>query len=216
MLRLVSLAFASLALSVASTASAQEPAPVTPPTVQVDLHTDAPRATLERRASVQSIASFPLPDTALAGIETWEPACVTPCATGLDRRYAYRVSGQGLVPSAPFTLPQDRDHLVVDARMGSSVGRVGGIVVAGGGVGALLLGGAALVAAPILDSQNVGTPALRTGVLAGGVGLVGLGALAFGAGLWLWLHNDTSVRVDATAASHPHTGLALTPSGIAF
>jgi hypothetical protein len=209
MLRLVSLGFASIAVSLsvslASTASAQESAPpATRPTVQVDLRTDAPRTTLERRASVQNVASFP------------EPACVAPCATGLDRRYAYRVSGQGLVPSSPFTLPQDRDHLVVDARMGSSVGRVSGLVVASGGVGALLLGGAALVAAPILDSQNVGTPALRTGVLAGGVGLVGLGALALGAGLWLWLHNDTSVRFDAMAASRPHTGLALTPSGIAF
>jgi hypothetical protein len=77
--------------------------------------------------------------------------------------------------------------------MGSSYGRVGGLALGGAGLGALLLGGAALVATPILEDRSVGSPELRTGVLAGGVGLVGAGVLAVSAGLWLWLHNGTRV-----------------------
>jgi hypothetical protein len=42
----------------------------------------------------------------------------------------------------------------------------------------------------------VGSPALRSGVLVSGAALTSLGALALGAGLWLWTRNDTRVHPD--------------------
>jgi hypothetical protein len=215
MRRLVPRSFVSVVLTLAAPAVAQE-APPKPPEIAVALHADDGRATLERRASVESPAGFPFPDASLARIETWTPACVAPCAEKLDPRFSYRVSGDGLVPSGPFLLPQGRESVVVDARMGSAYGRVGGMLIGGAGVGALLLGGVALVATPILEDRNVGSPALRTGVLAGGVGLVGIGVLAVGTGLWLWLHNGTQVRLDALPTTASHAGPTITTSGIAF
>jgi hypothetical protein len=141
---------------------------------------------------------------------------VAPCNARLDPRYAYRVSGEGLVPSRPFTLPQDKEHLVVDASMGSAYGRVGGLMLTAGGIGGLLLGGAALVASPILESQNLGSQTLRTSVLSAGVGLVGLGAIALGTGLWLWLSNDTKVNLEPSAAAKCPPHVRMTPTGFVF
>jgi hypothetical protein len=187
---------------------AEAPRPVT-----VLLRADDRHAMIERQKEVQTVAGVPLRDAAIFSIGTWEPACVAPCATKLDPRFSYRVAGDGLVPSDSFTLPQDRDHLKLDARMGSTTGRVGGGVLALGGAGGILLGAAALIATPILESQNVGSASMRTGVLAGGVVVSGAGVVALVSGLWLWLHNDTTLRQeDGTAMARAR----VSTGGIAF
>jgi hypothetical protein len=179
----------------------------------VVLRADDRHAVIERQKDVQTISGFPLKDAGILSIGTWEPACVAPCATQLDPRFSYRVSGDGLVPSDSFTLPQDRDHLKLDAKMGSSTGRVGGAVLALGGGAGILVGAAALVAAPILESQNVGSPSARTGLLAGGVVVSGAGVVALVAGVWLWLHNDTTLRQEAGA---PVAQSRFTAGGVSF
>lgn len=203
--------------AVSATALAEEPPKDTasgPKPVTVVLQADDHHAMIERQKEVQTFAGLPLKDAAIFSVGTWEPACVAPCATKLDPRFSYRVAGDGLVPSDSFTLPQDRDHLMLDAKMGSSVGRVGGGVLALGGAGAVLLGAAALIATPILESQNLGSSSLRTGLLAGGAVVSSAGVVALISGVWLWLHNDTTLRLDQPdqLASRSH----LSAAGIAF
>ena len=109
--------------------------------VTVELHADDAHATIERRTEAKGLSAFPIKDASLASIATWESACVAPCALRLDARYSYRIAGEGLVPSDVFTLPQDRDHLRLDAKMGSALGRVGGWILTGAGAAGVLLGG---------------------------------------------------------------------------
>jgi hypothetical protein len=164
--------------------------------VTVYLHADNPHATLERRAKVDTYAGLPIKDASIAGVATWTPECAAPCEAKLDPKFTYRVGGEGLVPSDSFMLPRDGDPLVVDAQMGSATGRLGGLALTGMGAGGVVLGVAALAVSPILAQDDVGSPGLRTGILASGVALTTLSAFVLGAGLWLWSHNDTKVHPD--------------------
>ena len=164
--------------------------------VRVLLHADDPRATLERRVQVESVAGLPLKEAGLSGVATWEPACRAPCDAALDPKFTYRVAGEGLVPSEAFVLPSDRDVLAVDATMGSSTGRLGGLALTGIGAGGVVLGGAALAISPVLAHDGIGSSTLRTGVLASGAAVTTLSALVLGAGIWLWSKNDTRIHPD--------------------
>jgi hypothetical protein len=221
----VSIVAAAIALTYVSSAHAQEAAAPTPPIatpaiasapkdVSVTLSADDSRATIERRVGTTSYAGLPLADASFGSIAQWEQACVAPCELQLDKRYSYRVAGDGLVPSDSFTLPRDRDHLKLDAKMGSSYGRLGGIGLTVLGAGGVILGGAAVVLTPIFASQDVGSGTFRTGLLAGGVSVLSLGALAVGAGIFLWATNGTTIRPenDGVAKSKVH----FTATGLAF
>ena len=131
------------------TAHADEPAAARATVVQLDA--DDQRATIERRVGTQSPSGMPLLETGLFSVGQWEHACVAPCTLKLDTRYAYRVAGDGLVPTDSFELPHDADRVRVDAKMGSSTGRVAGVVTTGGGILAIAAGGLALIATPLLD-----------------------------------------------------------------
>lgn len=165
----------------------------------VELAADDARATLERRASTSSPA-VPLFETGVLSMGHWEHACVAPCQMRLDPRYAYRVAGDGLVPSDSFALPRGGDRVRVDARMGSSAGRVVGVLATAGGLLALAGGGLALAATPILESEDVGSKGFRTGVLAGGIGAVSLGAVSAAVGLFLWLSNGSNAHAEPGVA----------------
>jgi hypothetical protein len=177
----------------APTSASASPQP-TDNSVTVVLHADTPRATIERRASVETYAGVPIKDIAIGGIATWTPECTAPCEMRLDPKYTYRVAGDGLVPSDSFVLPHEAGPIVMDAKMGSALGRWGGLGLSATGAGGMILGAAALAVTPILANDNVGSPAIRTGVLASGVAVTTLGALVFGTGLWLWTHNETTVH----------------------
>jgi hypothetical protein len=203
-----------------SPARADETAPVADaPTVT--LHASDSGTRLERRTQTQTHDGLPFKDASLFGVATWEPACAAPCGTRLDPRFAYRVAGEGLVPSDAFALPTSRasrEGLAVDAKMGSSYQRMAGVgLSAAGGLG-LLLGGAALVATPILESDHVGSSTFRSGVLTGGIVVAGAGAIALVSGLWLWLSSDTTYRIEpagppaGSASARPH----VTPTGLVF
>lgn len=173
------------------TAQADEPAP-TAAVVQLDA--DDQRATIERRVGTQSPSGMPVLETGLFSVGQWEHACVAPCTLKLDTRYAYRVAGDGLVPTDSFSIPQSADRVRVDAKMGSSTGRVAGALTTGAGIFAIAAGGLALIATPILASEDVGSQGFRTGVLAGGVSALSVGVLAVGVGTFLWLTNGSTAH----------------------
>lgn len=183
---------------VTATPSAASPASSADAPV-VELTADDGRATLERRASTSS-PTVPLFETGALSMGHWEHACVAPCQVRLDARYAYRVAGDGLVPSDSFTLPRGGDRVRVDARMGSSVGRVVGVLATAGGLLAMAGGGVALAATPILESEDVGSEGFRAGVLAGGIGAVTVGAVSAAVGLFLWLTNGSDARAEPAVA----------------
>jgi hypothetical protein len=182
-------AMAEEATDVAPVAATHGDAPVT-----LVLHADTPRATLERRASVETYAGLPIKDASIAGIATWTPECTSPCEAKLDPKYTYRIGGDGLVPSSSFVLPHGEGPVVVDAKMGSALGRLGGLGLSAAGAGGMILGATAVAVTPILAQDNVGTEGVRTGVLASGIAVATLSALVFGAGLWLWSHSETTVH----------------------
>ena len=177
------------------------PAPAAPAAAGavVQLDADDQRATIERRVGTQSPSGMPLLETGLFSVGQWEHACVSPCTLKLDTRYSYRVAGDGLVPTDSFSLPRSADRVRVDARMGSSTGRVAGVVATGGGIVAIGAGALALIATPILHSEDIGSEGFRTGVLAGGIGAVSIGAVAVAVGAYLWLTNSSTARTEVAS-----------------
>ena len=181
----------SISLLSASHAYADEP--------RVQLTADDQRATIERRVGTTSPSGLPIAETGVFSVGQWESACIAPCEVKLDPRYAYRVAGDGLVPTDSFGLPRSGDRLRIDAKMGSSTGRVAGALTTAGGLAAVALGGLALIATPILDSQDVGSQGFRTGVLAGGVGAVSVGLVAVGIGTFLWFTNGSTAHTQVAS-----------------
>lgn len=182
------------------------PAPAAPPPANpttgptVELSADDPRATIERRAGTSSPGGMPLLETGLFTVGHWESQCVAPCSVKLDPRYTYRVGGDGLVPTDGFALPRNGDRIRVDATMGSSTGRVAGAVATVGGAGLMALGTLALILTPIFESNDVGSDGFRTGLAVGGVSALSVGALAVGAGLYLWFANGSHARTQVASA----------------
>jgi hypothetical protein len=161
----------------------------------VELSADDGRATIERRAATTG-PTVPLLETGILSVGHWEHACIAPCQLKLDPRYAYRVAGDGLVPTDSFALPRGQERVKVDAKMGSSTGRTIGVLSTVGGALAIVGGGLALAATPILENEEVGSKGFRSAVLAGGIGFVSLGVVAASVGLFLWLTNGSSAHTE--------------------
>jgi len=176
---------------------------VTPstPGPRVELAADDARAAIERRVGTTSPGGLPLVETGVFSVGQWERACVAPCDIQLDPRYAYRVAGDGLVPTDAFGLPRGGDRIRVDARMGSSTGRVAGGLAMGGGAALAAAGALALLVSPILASEDVGSEGFRTGMLVGGGTALAAGAVTAAAGLFLWLANGSIAHPSTTTAS---------------
>jgi hypothetical protein len=188
----------ALALCASGAVADEDAPPAGPPAspdVGVVVRASDPRATLERRTKIESVAALGLPDLGIGGVESWTAECVAPCEARVRAGQVYRVAGAGLVPSEPLTFSAG-SPVLVQADMGSADRRLLGIGLAGGGVAGLLLGTGALVATPILAHDDVGSPTLRTTVLASGVAVTTLSAFVLGAGLWLWSRNATHVQQD--------------------
>jgi hypothetical protein len=181
-------------------ASADEPK-AEPKGPVVELSADEGHATIEKRTGTSAATGLGPCETGVLSVGHWQEVCVAPCQVRLDPNASYRVSGEGLVPSNSFTLPRNEDHVRVDAKMGSSPGRVGGMLLTATGIASLALGGLALGASPILASEDVGSEGFRTGVLAGGIGAVSIGAIALTTGIFLWLSNGSSAHTLTASAS---------------
>ncbi len=187
--------------------------------VTVELHTNDGRATIERRTGSSTLSGLALADLSLGSAGHWETVCVAPCVARLDALHPYRVGGDGLVPTSTFSLPSGRDRVRVDATLGSSNARALGILMTAGGAAGMALGGAALIASPIFASEDVGSQGFRTAVLVGGTGVLALSTLVTAAGLYLWLGNGSSVRLEPPvlgARPEARSTLRLGPGGLTF
>jgi hypothetical protein len=192
---------AGFALAFPSLAFAEEPKAEAKPGPVVELSADEGNATIEKRTGTSAATGLGPFETGVLSVGHWQEVCVAPCQVRLDPNASYRVSGDGLVPTGSFMLPRNEDRVRVDAKMGSSPARVGGMLLTAGGIGSLALGGLALIATPILASEDVGSEGFRTGVLAGGIGAVSVGAIALTTGLFLWLSNGSSAHPQTVASS---------------
>jgi hypothetical protein len=211
--------------SLVAPAPAAIPAPTAKPesgkTVTVELQSNDEHATIERRLGTTQLAGLPFVDTSFSAVGHWEESCVAPCELKLDPHYSYRVAGDGLTPTRSFALPRDKDRVRLSAEMGSSSGRLAGVVLTSIGAGTAFLGGAALIASPILESQDVGSKGFRSIVLAGGAIFLAAGVLEMGMGLYLWATNGSSVRADhgvlsAAGSAKKTGGVKVTPVGLVF
>lgn len=180
----------------------------------VELRANETTATLERRTGTSTLSGLPWPDLSIGGVSQWQTACVAPCSVPLSAQYTYRVSGDGRVPTSSFTLPRGRDHVTVDADLGKSSGRIAGLGFLATGVGAMVLGGAALVASPVLSANDVGSTGFRTTVLSGGVAVTSVGAVLVAVGVTLWLTNASSLKLETSP--RVSKGPKLTASGFVF
>lgn len=120
--------------SASSPASASTPVKTT--TAQgpvIELRASDPRAVIERKTGSSSPSGVPFAETSFFSVGHWEHACVAPCQLELDPKFSYRVSGDGLVPTDSFTIPRGRDRVRFEAKMGSSTGRLAGILLTGAG-----------------------------------------------------------------------------------
>lgn len=183
--------------------------------ITVELRANDGRATLERRKSTTSFSGLALPDLAIGGLTEWETVCVAPCAMPVSTRSTYRVAGDGLVPSSTFALPRT-PHLRLDADLGSSRSRISGALLGIAGAGALVLGASASIASPILAANDVGGEALHTGLLAGGIGTVAVGAVLLAVGIGLYFTNESTLRFDPTPTSRTDAKRTLLPNGFVF
>src|SRR6185312_11363856 len=68
--------------------------------------------------------------------------CAAPCGESLPREGVYQIAGDGVVPTAKFTLPKDEPNLQVQVRAGSESLRTTGMVLGLGGVTAAAAGSA--------------------------------------------------------------------------
>jgi hypothetical protein len=152
----------------------------------------------------------------------WVEVCWTPCDVRTWRDATYRVVGEGVMPSNPFSLPPARDgHVDLTVHPGSPTKRgvgigmlIGGIVLAG--VGGIVEGlGATGTSTIASGTREVNQNLLTAGtlILLAGVGVgVGGGSLVFG--------NMTSEVASAAAPRpepSPTRGAApAAPTGVAL
>ncbi len=80
------------------------------------------------------------------------------------------------------------------------------------GAGALVLGTGALVTAPILAANDLGSEGFRTGLLAGGVATISVGVLLVAVGVTLWATNDSTLRFEP-APTGQTTAQRMIPKG---
>jgi hypothetical protein len=214
----ISLVFAALGFS--ATSRADDAAPSTGPGTSgagpvVELRADDPHASIEKRTGTSAPSGVAFADAAFFSVGHWEQQCVAPCRLKLDPRFSYRVSGDGLVPTGSFSIPEGRDRVRLDAKMGSSTARLVGIVMTGAGAVTAATGALALGISPILASEDVGSKGFRSAVVAGGATFLAVGLVSTGIGLYLWLSNGSTVREDGSVPIGK-TDMRLGPSGLAF
>lgn len=120
-----------------------------------------------------------------------EVPCVFPCVTRLDPALDYRISGDGVVDSDVFRLPQGEGRVRVDVKPGSTMLQGMGTFLAIGGFAFMAGGGAVL----LVPSAENATEKERTAKTVVGIGTLSMGVIAAAVGILVRVLSDTSVTV---------------------
>jgi hypothetical protein len=154
--------------------------------------------------------------------EPWVEVCWTPCDGMTSPYLAYRIAGDGVVPSAPFSLPLAKDGRVsLRVAPKSSDKRAGGFALLGGG-GALALAGVAVIAASPRSSGATSNDSVtsnqRFDAMSGGTLLILAGVTtALAGGAWVYDNGPSTATIgQGTPPAAPTTqaSAAIAPRGI--
>jgi hypothetical protein len=150
------------------------------------------------------------------------PVCLAPCRQKLDRSFRYVIQGDGIFPTRPFVLPEDRSNVTLKVRAGTHARFWTGVGIAA--VGYLALTAVYVAVAPSDGDPDSAPPRPDRPIprWALPAGLAGLGTMAVG-GILVWLSARTEVS-SSTGRSFSSTppkprrapALALTPRGLEF
>ncbi len=198
-----------------------QPYPGQPPAnLNTTLHLDSndQEATVFQNTGSSAFVGYAYRGTFVGQIDFWNRICRAPCDQPVDSNGTYSIRGNGIVPSAPFSLP--RGAVRVNAQVGHVGPRIGGLMLTalGGGTlvgGATLLGISALFSSLSTDSSLSGTT--RSYNIAGGV-MLGIGAAALAGGIVLLVKSRTRVQINGeTVARLPsRRPLYLSANGLRF
>lgn len=198
-----------------------QPYPGQPPAnLNTTLHLDSndQEATVFQNTGSSAFVGYAYRGTFVGQIDFWNRICRAPCDQPVDSNGTYSIRGNGIVPSAPFSLP--RGAVRVNAQVGHVGPRIGGLMLTalGGGTlvgGATLLGISALFSSLSTDSSLSGTT--RSYNIAGGV-MLGIGAAALAGGIVLLVKSRTRVQINGeTVARLPSSRpLYLSANGLRF
>jgi hypothetical protein len=190
---------------------------------------DAPASTPRHRAD-RAKESEDWPHVRLAGPgdlslergsgHRFEFVCRAPCGIAVEPGAGYRVVGSGLRSSGTFEL---RNDTTVHAKLGSTGGFVGGIVMLGLG-GSAVIGGFVLITTAKTSESYVtayGTTEARNVTSTAktvGVATLAIGALLLIVGGALLGTNSSSVQLlgERESSRAGSSGFALTPTGFVF
>jgi hypothetical protein len=156
----------------------------------------------------------------------WDPVCTAPCDQAVSPAFTYRIGGDGIRNSKPFSLHGERETLNVDE--GSTSGLVFGIVGVSVGGASVLIGCLVLLVNGIVRDID-GSTSQNSEAEGVGIGMVGIGLAAVVAGAYAigtnarthvtqgtppaspsaWLPTPQDTRRDAAWARPPMVGIPL-------
>jgi hypothetical protein len=137
--------------------------------------------------------------------ERWETVCVAPCEAGIDSGGDFRVTGDRIRDSEPFTLrgePGERAKIRVDGA--SKGGFVAGIVMLGVGGAAVAVPLLYLTSNVVMHQSEGPAEGPSSETLTGLLVAIGVGVAVGGIGLSLLLSNrQTAVSQEIAATRRP-------------
>lgn len=160
-------------------------------------------ATLFQNTGSSAFVGYGYRGTVVGNIEFWQRICRAPCDQPVDGRASYSIRGNGIVASAPFSLPSGQARVNVQA--GHTGPRIGGWLLASLG-GATFLSGATLLGMGALFKSFSSSSLSSSGnsyMAAGGITMaIGAGALA--GGIVLLIKSRTQVQINGQASAQLH------------
>ena len=183
------------------------PAPAPPPAnLNTTLHLESNdrEATLFQNTGSSAFVGYAYRGAFVGQIDFWNRVCRAPCDQPVDSNGSYSIRGNGIVPSAPFTLPTGPVRVNVQA--GHVGPRIGGLMLTALGGGTLLSGGLLLAFGSLFSELDSGSGSAfnsRSYYIAGGV-LLGAGAAALAGGIVLLVKSRTRVQINGEPTAQLH------------
>jgi hypothetical protein len=183
----------------------------TGPTTHVAIDADAPGVSLMRVMGF----GFVQYGSATGSFASYQTVCVAPCQADVDANATYQISGDGVTPSSPFTLPTANGAPVRLHVHGGSLGaRIGGLWLVISGITFAVTGGVLAGTFAALSSSSDDT----TGWIVAGLVTAGVGVVMTVLGIPLVSGSGTTVVTDqnVTVAHRNAPKIRFTPTGFVF